>query len=317
MKEDQKTWIPVSLLVPTFFVVLATVPVAGSVLPIFVADALWIKVLAAASAPLIWAALYLAVSILFAAPFSGAITRGKFPRDIRHCIYGPRRIYGLAWGAFFYCTPLYFAVMSITPIRNRVLRAFGYQGSDNASIAPDAWLRDLPLLDFGPASYVANKSTIGSNMCLSNNSILVDRITLGERAMVGHLAMVAPGSVLGGHSELGVGAALGIRTQIGSRCRIGPSAGVNHGAILEDDVEIGTMTYVGIKARVARGVRVPSGVCIPEGADIRTQDDLERVLGLERQRLVAEAERWRRSYPAPDEVGQGKVVGITRKVMGA
>ena len=63
------------------------------------------------------------------------------------------------------------------------LRLFGYKGSLDVTIYPDAWLRDLPLLDLSPGAYVANRATMGTNMVRPDGTILVDRITVGAGAV--------------------------------------------------------------------------------------------------------------------------------------
>ncbi len=102
-------------------------------------------------------------------------------------------------------------------------RLFGYRGQMDFTVYPDTWIRDLPLLKFGKAAYLANRSTIGTNMALSNGKILVDTIEVGENATVGHLTMLAPGVSVGANSEVGAGCEIGIRVRIGSESLIQPA----------------------------------------------------------------------------------------------
>ncbi len=296
MNRKQAPRFSVAAAIPSFLILLATIPVAVASAPILLATDTASRIAAAAIAPLIYILSYVALAGAMTIPFQGGIVRGKFPRDLRHSVYGPRRMYGLGWGAVFYFTPIYFAVMSIPTLRKAVLRIFGYRGSHSANIAPDAWIRDLPLLRLADHSYVANKSTVGTNMCLIDGSILVDEVTIGRNAMVGHLAMVAPGSVLGDESELGVGAALGVRTRIGCRTKVGPKSGIGHGARIGDDVEVGTMSYIGIKAKISNGVKIPGGANIPEGSEITCSEELEQMIGAETLALKKEVSRLRMVY---------------------
>jgi carbonic anhydrase/acetyltransferase-like protein (isoleucine patch superfamily) len=301
MNRKQSTRFPVAFGIPSYLALLATIPAVLATAPMLLATETAGRIAAAALAPIIYGLSYVVLAGVMTIPFQRRIVRGKFPRDMRHSVYGPRRMYGLGWGAVFYFTPLYFALMSVPALRKLLLHLFGYRGSRSANIAPDAWLRDLPLLKFSENAYVANKSTIGTNMCLIDGSILVDEVTIGRNAMVGHLAMVAPGSVLGDGSELGVGAALGVRTKVGSRTRVGPKSGVGHGARLGDNVDIGTMSYIGIKARISDGVKIPGGSNIPEGAEITSSEDVERLLESEALALKQEVSRLRMVYSGQPE----------------
>jgi carbonic anhydrase/acetyltransferase-like protein (isoleucine patch superfamily) len=213
-------------------------------------------------------------------PFQPAIVPGKFPKQVTHFVYGPRRLYGLCWCAVFYFTPLYYAFLSVPGLRKLMLRVFG-----------DAWLRDLPMLRFSEGVYTANKCTIGSNLCLANGFIMVDYVTLGKDTTVGHLAVVALGTVTGEKTEIGIGTAVGIRARLGSKVRIAPTVAINHGAELGDGVEVGAMSYIGLKARIASGLKVPSGCSIPEGADVKTQDDLRRFVSSETDMLARERDK--------------------------
>ena len=134
------------------------------------------------------------------------------------------------------------------------------------TIYPDTWIRDLPLLHFGNGAYIANKATIGTNICLQSGEILVDRIHVGDRSVVGHLAIIGLGTRVGSDSELGVRATTGMNVTIGDRTRIGALCGLNHGCSVGSDSEIGAMSYVGLKSRIEDGLRLCASTQIPDGS---------------------------------------------------
>ena len=289
-KIDRKTPYPVSALAPILLALVYVVPVLACIGPLFFTGSRPVRMALLAAAPMTFALFFGTVCAALSRPFQRAIVPGKFPRRVTHLVYGPRRLYGLCWGAVFYCTPFYYAVMSVPPLRRALFRAFGYRGHHDVTIAPDAWIRDLPLLSLGQGSYVANKATLGTNMCLSNGTILVDGITTGKDAMVGHLAMIAPGCVLGDRVEVGVGCGIGIRVRLGNGTRIGPCCVVNHGARLGELVDVGTMSYVGLKAVIADRITLPGGSIVPDGAEILTQEDVARCTSSEARGLPARRE---------------------------
>ncbi|HXH73948.1 MAG TPA: hypothetical protein VNJ08_03220 [Bacteriovoracaceae bacterium] len=286
-----KTKLPVAQLIPVVVLSLVMIPAALAVLPIFAFEPTWAKVLASAFAPVIFCLSYTFIAAVYSIPFHKSIMTGKFPRDITHAVYGPRRMYGLCWCAVFYFTPIYYAIMSLPTLRTSVFRLFGYKGHSNISIAPDAWIRDLPLLNLEAGIYVANKATIGTNICMANGNILVEQVTLREGSMVGHLAMIAPGCTLGKKSEVGVGGAIGIRVNIGEDVRIAPSVSINHGTQLHNKVHVGAKSYIGLKAVISEGIKLPGGSNIPDGARIKTQSDVTKYAHAEVRDLSDTKER--------------------------
>jgi len=289
---SEKTKYPVAFLVPFFIFLMASIPMGLAISPIIILDSTWMKIVAASLSPVIFVLSFTSIAGVLSLPFSPYIVSGKFPRDITDKVYGPRRMYGLCWGAVFYFTPVYYAFMSVPSLRTFMLRLFGYRGAKDIALAPDAWIRDLPLLKFEKGIYVANKATIGTNICLADGNIMVGAVTLKEKALVGHLSMVAPGTVIGKNSEVGVGSGIGIRVQIGDEVRVGPTTTLNHGCKIGNKANIGTKSYIGIRAIIGDGITLPPGSNIPDGAVIKTQSDVEsyissesRVLNQEKTRL--------------------------------
>lgn len=233
-------------------------------LPLTLCVAMWQKSgtkwqpLALLACPFGYAGLFALVAGILSIPHHKGIIAGKFPRDVRHRVYFHRRLYGLCWTSLFYFKPVYFLILAIDPLRRGCFRLFGYRGNLDFTIYPDTWIRDLPLLAFGKGAYIANRSTLGSNICLQSGEILVGGISIGERSVVGHLGVVGLGTTMQADSELGVGVATGIQVKIGRNTRIGAISGLNHGSSVGNDCGIGAMSYVGSGTRVLDHVQLPA-----------------------------------------------------------
>jgi acetyltransferase-like isoleucine patch superfamily enzyme len=277
----------VSIFVPIISILLVAVPAVLAAVPIALASDGLVRFGAIGLAPLVFGVSYVVFAGVLSIPFRRKIVAGKFPRDLKHAVYGPRRLYGLCWTAVYYSGPIYQLALTIKTLRTLMLRLFGYRGSCDLTLYSDTWIRDLPLLEIARGAYLSNKATIGTNICLQNGDILVDAIVVGANAMIGHLAMLAPGAVIGANAEIGVGVAFGIKAKLGERGRIGPGCVINHGASIGPDAEIGTMSYIGTRAKIGAGIRVPPGSRIPDRAVIETAADLERYVGQPRSPSLA------------------------------
>lgn len=221
-------------------------------------------------APMLFATLFVVTSGLLSLPFHRAIVAGKFPRDLLHPIYRGRRFYGTCWTALYYCKPVYWLVLSLPWLKWLAFRLFGYRGQMAFTVYPDTWIRDLPLLDFGPGVYVANRATLGTNMPLKNGRILVDRIQIGEGSLIGHLTLIAAGVTIGDQVEIESGTGVGIKVKIGHRVAVGAACGINHFSQLGDHSVVGAGCRIGFRAKV------PANAVIAEISAVRNG---ERTLG--------------------------------------
>src|SRR5258708_7673912 len=80
------------------------------------------------AAPAVFTVYFLLVSGGVSTLFHRAITKGKFPRDLKHPVYGPRRLYGLCWTSLYYNSPVYYLALTIPVLRKVAFRLFGYKG---------------------------------------------------------------------------------------------------------------------------------------------------------------------------------------------
>lgn len=275
----------VKFLIPTFYLAIFGVPtVCAMILPL-TASHLFLKGAALFFAPLIFSLLYVLTAGLLSRPFAKAIIPGVFPRDLKHQIYGARRLYGAAWTAIYYFTPLYFAFISVPTLRKMLFRLFGYKFSMNFTIYPDVWLRDLTCIKFEDGAYIANKASVGTNMCLLDGTILVDRIKIGKNSMVGHATLLGPGVNFQENIETAVFNIFGIRTRVNSNAKLGSGIGISHGTTIGESADVGHYVYFGTKCILGPNIRVPAGASIPSGTTILTQEECDQFYSSETQNL--------------------------------
>lgn len=246
----------------------------------------WIQVLALATIPMIFGLSFVCIGGLLSMLGRPGIQPGKFPRSPAHPVYALRRIYGTAWTQIYYFKALYSTFLAVPLFKKLLFRLFGYKGSSEFVVYPDAWIRDLPLLKIGKGAYLANRCTVGTNLCLNDGSILVGNCTFEENSMVGHLAIFGLGCKIGVKSEIGVGASLGIRVTLGDSVVVSPKAVIYHGVKVGNGARIGACSVIGMKAVIGEGVELPIGAHIPSGAQILTQGDAERFFSAESQSLI-------------------------------
>lgn len=225
-------------------------------------------------APFIYAWTYLLICGLFSMPYHKYIIAGSIPRDLSNPRYRGRRVYGLCWTFIYYNKPLYHLYLSSPLMKHCLFRLFGYKGQMNFTIYPDAWIRDLPLLDFGVGSYIANRCTLGTNVALTNGDILVGPIHVGDGATVGHLALVGLGTSIGAGSELSIGTDVGLKNAIGKNVVVSPASVVGHKTTIGNNVHLGQSSYVGNGVTIESGLRVPPGANIGARAVLKTREDI-------------------------------------------
>ncbi len=213
------------------------------------------------------------------------IIAGKFPRVASHPIYALRRIYGTAWSQVYYFKPLYAAFLAVPWLKKLLFSIYGYRGSISFVTYPDSWIRDLPLLKIGRGVYLANRCTVGTNLCLNDGSILVGECYFEDESMVGHLAIFGLGCHLGKKSEIGVGTSLGIRVKIGESSQISPKSVIYHGVEIGNKAKVGACSVIGMKAKIGDGVELPIASVIASGVSLLTQSDADHYFSSETQKL--------------------------------
>ncbi len=253
-------------------------PAALCALPFYFLENMALQIALILLVPLEYAFLFGAIAGLLSMPFQKGIVKGVFPRKTGHPVYAMRKLYGTCWTAVYYFKPIYNIILSIPLLKRIVFRLFGYKGSLKIAIYPDAWIRDLTLLNFEDGAYVSNRATIGTNICLIDGNIIVGKVTLKKNAVVGHLSMLAPDVEIGENSEIGVGCEIGLHTIIGNNSSVDPGCLVGHRVKIGNDTKIGLRSYVGTGAKLGNNLLIPSYACIPDGAKVLTQEDVNNFI---------------------------------------
>lgn len=268
----------IQILLPLYIALIGGLSVGAAATPVLLAHTLYARLLGAIAAPVIFVLVYVFSAGGLARLTIGSIAAGRFPRDLAHPVYGPRRLYAICWTAIYYCSPVYHAVLAVPALKHLIFRLFGYRGITAFTTYPDTWLRDLPLLDIGEGAYLSNRATISPNMCLLNGKILIAPITVGAGAMVGHGTLVAPGVTIGKQAEIGVAGAIGIGVRIGDRVRVGHAVQFDHGAVIGSGCDIGSRAYIGRNTVIRDGLFVPAGAVIPARLELHTQAEVAAVV---------------------------------------
>lgn len=245
----------------------------------------WIQLLALSFTPVIFGLTYVGLSGCLSMIGRPGVIAGKFPRSPAHPIYALRRIYGTAWTQVYYFKALYSAFLAVPLFKRILFLLFGYRGNSDFTIYPDAWIRDLPLLRIGKGVYIANRCTIGTNICLNDGSIIVGECRLDDKVLIGHMVVFGLGCHFGESSELGIGVTFGIRITLGKSVMVAPKANIYHGAKIGDNVKVGACSLIGMKAEIGPNIDLPLGSYIPNGAKVLTQKDADRYFSAESQDL--------------------------------
>lgn len=247
-------------------------------------------------APIIFIVAFCFVAGVLSIPGKKYIRKGKIKRDLNIHEYAMRRLHAVPWTLIYYFSPLYFVILSIPFLKSMVFRLFGYTGSLNINLHPDTWIRDLPILHVGSGSYLANKSSVATNMVLMHGMLLVDDVYIGENSCVGMAAMVGPGTKIGNSTFIDTAAMTGLRCRFKDNVKIGEATGINHGVVIEENSKIGAGSIIGLRCRIGPNIKIPEGSHIHGGIRIRTQQEAESYFSEEtgtlsrlRSRLIGQA----------------------------
>jgi UDP-3-O-[3-hydroxymyristoyl] glucosamine N-acyltransferase len=210
------------------------------------------------------------------------VVEGRFKRNVNSMSYLKRRLYGICWTQVYYFKAAYNVWTIIKPLQKLLFKLFGYIGNTDFTIYSDTWIRDLPLITIGKGSYISNRVTIGTNICLKNNYIIVGKVKIGENVIIGHLSKLALGSEIGDNVEIGVEAILGMKVIIGNNVNVGPSAQINHGVILKKNCKIGSGAYLGKKCIIGEGIIIRDCSHVPDKVFVRTQEEADMFIPKQR-----------------------------------
>jgi carbonic anhydrase/acetyltransferase-like protein (isoleucine patch superfamily) len=284
----------VRILVPVYLVVLHGVPLGLAAAVVVANGSLVMRGVSIAIASVVYIVTLPLLAGLMCRFTIGAVVAGRFPRDVGHRVYGPRRLYALCWTTVYYHPLAYHVVLALPWLKHLTFRLFGYTGATDFTVYPDTWIRDLPLLTVGSGAYLSNKATISPNMCLHDGSILVRRVTIGAGTLVGHGAMVAPGVVIGAQCEIGVSTQLAIDVRIDAGARVGHCCSIDRSVVIGSRSRLRERTDVGAHAVIGAKISTVFGLIVPARATVDGQCDVNE---LARAQGIAPPTSRRRTEP--------------------
>ena len=273
------------LLIPVYQLLIIAVPFGIAATPFLLEMPLWGRIAYLFLAPLVYGISYVLLCGLLSRPFRSGIQEGKFERSLNNPVYCRRRLHALCWTSIYY-SPGYAYFLAFPKLRALLFRLFGYRGSLDFTCYPDTWLRDLPVLQIGSGTYLSNKSTLATNLVLTDGRILVGAIHLGKNVMVGHLAVIGAGIHMGDGAEFSHTSICGCRVTLGQHAIVKPGCGLDHSCEIGERSEVGSRSYVGMGASIGSDVHVPPGSVIPRRSRIRTQAEMDQWRALETKELV-------------------------------
>ncbi len=249
-------------------------PVIVCALPFIYVQSTALKMVLLAALPLEYAMVFAVTAGICSLPWQAGIIKGVFPRDVRFPIYAMRKLYGTCWTAVYYFRPVYNIVLSVAPLKAIVFRLFGYRGSLDINLYPDAWIRDLPLLRIEEGVYISNLCALGSNVSLLVGSTMVGNITIKKGALVGAVSKIGLGTTVGERTEISIEVITGLHVKIGSGNFIGSRTEISHYAKIGNNNHIGVCCYIGTSAVIGDNLTIPNNTRIPDKAEVYTQADV-------------------------------------------
>ena len=192
------------------------------------------------------------------------IKAGTFVRDPESKDYQDRLVYTKAFRKFIYNPAVLNEIFSDAELKKSFFRTFGYKGALDFTIYPKCWLRDLPLLDIGSKTYLADGILLGTNQVSTDQKVLkVGPIKIGERCVFDQDCKLGYNSKIGDDCIIGIQTSIGLRCKMGNNVKIGEATTIRHGVTIGNDVIIGSETQIGNFCIIEDGVQIPEFSRIP------------------------------------------------------
>lgn len=189
-----------------------------------------------------------------------AIVPGKVVRKPEDPLYQKRLRYTHELRVFVYNPVFMNLILSNFELKELFFRTFGYKGNLDFTLYPNAWIRDLPLLDIGEKCYLADGILLGTNRVSIDQKILrVDHVTIGAHTIFDQQCAVGPGTTIGKDCIIGFQSRISAKCSIGDRVRLGEA------------VSVGSMSEIGADVLIGQGSFISDLVTIEEGAVLPTQ----------------------------------------------
>jgi NDP-sugar pyrophosphorylase family protein len=156
------------------------------------------------------------------------------------------------------------SILSEPALKTLFFRTFGYKGSVHFTIYPNSWLRDLPMLDIGENTYLADGILLGTNQVTPDQQwICVGSIKIGENCIFDQRCAIGYNSRIGDHSQVGFEVAIGLKNRIGKNVRIGGGSNIAHGCRIGDQVVLNDFCRIGSFSVIEEGVELNEFTNVP------------------------------------------------------
>lgn len=205
------------------------------------------------------------------------IKSGRFDRDANCNDYADRKIYTKYLRMFVYDPSTMNLIWSDHDLKVLFLETFGYKGSVDFTIYPDAWLRDLPLLNIGKGTYLGDGILLGTNQVSPDQKTLqVGQITIGEYCVFNQRCMIGYDTTIGDNSKFGIETGIGIKCKISDDCQLGDRVSVGHFTRVGSNVTLGNHCKVGNFCIIDEGVVVDEYTEIPSFSHVTKHGIVQR-----------------------------------------
>ena len=202
---------------------------------------------------------------------------GTFQRDPESQDYRDRLTYTKAFRKFAYNPAILNEIFSDVELKEKFFRTFGYQGALDFTIYPNCWLRDLPMLDIGSGTYLADGILLGTNQVSTDQKVLrVGRIKIGERCVFDQQCKLGYNSRIGNDCIIGIQTAIGLKCKMGDNVKVGEATTIRHSVTIGDNVVIGAETQIGNFVIIDEGVEILEFSRIPSFSHVTSEGIVNR-----------------------------------------
>lgn len=205
-----------------------------------------------------------------------AIVPGKVVRKPENEVYQKRLKYTHELRVFVY-NPVFMNIILATPdLKELFFRTFGYMGNLEFTMYPNAWIRDLPLLEIGKKCYLADGILLGTNRVSIDQKILrVDHIKIGDHTIFDQHCAIGPGSTIGNDCIMGFQSQISAKCTIGNNVRLGEVVTIGSMSEIGDDVMIGQGSFISDFVTIEAGAEIDYHTRIPPKTHVTKEGKIE------------------------------------------
>lgn len=205
-----------------------------------------------------------------------AIVPGKVERKKDDPVYQKRLIYTDELRVFAYNPVFMNIILTDAELKELFFRTFGYKGNLEFTIYPNAWIRDLPLLDIGKKCYLADGILLGTNRVSIDQRILrVDHIKIGDNTIFDQQCAIGPGTTIGDDCIIGFHSQVSAKCTVGNNVRLGEVVNIGSMSEVGDDVMIGQGSFISDFVTIEAGAEIDYHTRIPPKSHVTKEGEIE------------------------------------------